>query len=239
MEKRQLMPTTPYQTSFSNPYPEPPRNLVPGRPPVDPHSSAPPRPSTDYNQYDPYNEYGQQQPYSPRFSPIRPSIPPENQALLHPQHSNVPRRPAPLDLRSTTPTHREDTRIASISILKTPLSAVFKKRPKEHPFSRNFEAPHWWYIGLHATLCLISYPIILLFILVAKDRSLFWTRFIVSAGCGLIGFMLGLSLLRMGKSFLEASSEWLCRLGFRRGQACGRAICSNDRTVTASFRRGA
>ncbi|KAF8663578.1 hypothetical protein AX16_000922 [Volvariella volvacea WC 439] len=86
--------------------------------------------------------------------------------------------------------------------------AIFPRpsKPKQHPFSQSFEPPHWWPIIIHVILCLVSYPVILLFTIVARDRSLFWTRFIVSLGCGLAGVSLGMSLLRLGKSYLEAST---------------------------------
>ncbi|KAL0949830.1 hypothetical protein HGRIS_009865 [Hohenbuehelia grisea] len=77
---------------------------------------------------------------------------------------------------------------------------------REHPFSKSFEPPDWRLLVLHVAACVLAYPILLIFVLIAKEKSLFWTRFIVSCGCGAVGFCLGLSLLNLGKSFLEAAT---------------------------------
>ncbi|GLB33262.1 hypothetical protein LshimejAT787_0101460 [Lyophyllum shimeji] len=80
------------------------------------------------------------------------------------------------------------------------------KPHKRHPFAKGFEAPLWKNILVHIALCLIAYPFLLLITLVARQKSLFWTRFIVGMGCGLIGFCLGLSLLQLAQSHLEAAT---------------------------------
>lgn len=74
------------------------------------------------------------------------------------------------------------------------------------PFSSAYEAPNWALIVLHVGLCLIAYPVLMIFVLIAKDRTIFWTRFAVSCGCGVVGFCLGLSLLNLARAFLEAAS---------------------------------
>ncbi|KAF8890375.1 hypothetical protein BD779DRAFT_1610820 [Infundibulicybe gibba] len=77
---------------------------------------------------------------------------------------------------------------------------------KKHPFARTFEPPNWRLLITHTVLCLLTYPVLLVFIIIAGGKTLFWTRFLVSTGCGLVGFFLGFSLLRLGKRFLEAST---------------------------------
>ncbi|KAF9021430.1 hypothetical protein BDZ89DRAFT_1071387 [Hymenopellis radicata] len=66
--------------------------------------------------------------------------------------------------------------------------------------------PQWKRIALHVFLVGLAYPILLVFVIIARDKSLFWSRFVVSIGCGVIGFVLGLSLLNLGRPFLEAAT---------------------------------
>ena len=69
-----------------------------------------------------------------------------------------------------------------------------------------------------AVLCLITYPAFYILTLVAKDRSLFVVRAIVSAWCSGVGFALGYILLQIGAQYLEAAGELalvVCR-GFLR-----------------------
>ncbi|KAF4602489.1 hypothetical protein EYR40_005698 [Pleurotus pulmonarius] len=77
---------------------------------------------------------------------------------------------------------------------------------QQNPFSSAYEAPSWALIVLHVGLCLIAYPALMIFVLIAKDRTIFWTRFAVSCGCGIVGFCLGLSLLNLARAFLEAAT---------------------------------
>ncbi|TFK43069.1 hypothetical protein BDQ12DRAFT_596142 [Crucibulum laeve] len=78
------------------------------------------------------------------------------------------------------------------------------KPPRKHPFAKDFEAPNWKLVLMHILLCLIAYPISQIFMVFARGKTLFWTRLLVGAGCGFIGFILGLSLLRLGRSIFEA-----------------------------------
>lgn len=71
-----------------------------------------------------------------------------------------------------------------------------------------FEAPQWRNILIHTAMCLVSYPTLLAVMLVARNKSLFWTRFIVGVGCGVVGLCLGYSLLMLAKSHLEAASKF-------------------------------
>lgn len=96
------------------------------------------------------------------------------------------------------------------SFIKTPSPSLFPRglphAKKTHPFAQGFESPNWRLLAVHTFLCIIAYPILLFVVFVARDKALFWTRFVVSMGCGITGFCLGLSLLQLGKSFLEAAS---------------------------------
>ncbi|KAF4602487.1 hypothetical protein EYR40_005696 [Pleurotus pulmonarius] len=77
---------------------------------------------------------------------------------------------------------------------------------RQNLFARSFEAPDWRLLVLHTVLCLLAFPTLLVFTIIARNRTLFWTRFIVSIGCGLVGFFLAISLINMGKAFLEAAT---------------------------------
>lgn len=79
-----------------------------------------------------------------------------------------------------------------------------------HDVEKNFEAPEWHKIIIHVILCLIAYPFLFLSVKIAQNKTLFWSRLIVSVGCGVVGFLLGLSLLSLGRPFLEAASAYLC-----------------------------
>jgi hypothetical protein len=81
---------------------------------------------------------------------------------------------------------------------------------RQHPFFSNFEPPPWWPLLIHLGLCIVAYPILLFFVFITSDRSLFWTRFIVGAGCGLTGYALGASLIHLGKNILEAAGPYTC-----------------------------
>lgn len=80
------------------------------------------------------------------------------------------------------------------------------KPAKKHPFAQGFEPPRWRLLWIHVGLCLLAYPFLLIFVILARGRSLFWARFFVGVGSGLVGFSLGLSLLRLGRGILEASA---------------------------------
>ncbi|KAJ7241979.1 hypothetical protein C8J57DRAFT_1367999 [Mycena rebaudengoi] len=93
--------------------------------------------------------------------------------------------------------------------LKTPLSDLFPSRPRsprEHPFAGGFEVPEWKVILFHVAFCAISYPVLLVFVLVADNMTLFWSRLLVGMGCGAVGVALGIMLARLGQRFLEAAT---------------------------------
>jgi len=83
------------------------------------------------------------------------------------------------------------------------------KPPRSKPLFRNFERPSLFHIAILAILCLIIYPAFYILTLVAKDKSLFIVRLLVSTWCSGIGFGLGYILLRIAAQHLEAASEFM------------------------------
>ena len=83
-----------------------------------------------------------------------------------------------------------------------------KPPPRSKPLSRGFERPSFSRVVILTILCLITYPAFYTLKLVAKDKSLFVVRVIVSVWCSGVGFALGYILLRIGAQHLEAASEF-------------------------------
>ncbi len=109
--------------------------------------------------------------------------------------------------------------LTDTSFLNTPSDSYFPNRPsyrhtRKHPFSSSFEAPNWKIIIIHVVLCLLAYPVMMIFVLIARDKTLFWTRLVVGFGCGLVGVSLGLSLLNLGRALLEAACTFYCFVSF-------------------------
>ena len=87
--------------------------------------------------------------------------------------------------------------------------------PRSKPLFRGFERPSFSRIATLTVLCLITYPAFFLLTFVAKDRSLFAVRVIVSIWCSGVGFALGYIILKIGAQHIEAASKltgWL-RIG--------------------------
>ena len=80
--------------------------------------------------------------------------------------------------------------------------------PRSKPLFQGFESPSFSRIAILTVLCLVTYPAFFLLTLVAKDRSLFIVRIIVSVWCSGGGFALGYVLLKIGAQHLEAASEF-------------------------------
>ncbi|KAF9526688.1 hypothetical protein CPB83DRAFT_769770 [Crepidotus variabilis] len=78
---------------------------------------------------------------------------------------------------------------------------------RQHPFGEkfhSFERPQWRNFGIHFALCAVAYPTLLIFVILARGRDLFWARVLVGMGCGLTGLTLGFSLLRLSRPIIEA-----------------------------------
>jgi len=82
-----------------------------------------------------------------------------------------------------------------------------KPPPRSQLRFRGFERPSFSRIVILTVLCLTAYPAFYLLTLVAKDRSLFIVRLLVSTWCSVVGFALGYVLLKIGVQHLEAASK--------------------------------
>lgn len=80
------------------------------------------------------------------------------------------------------------------------------RKRKRSPFGSGFEVPQWRQLSIHFILCAITYPCLEFFIMMAKGKPLFYTRIFVGAGCGIMGFALGLSLMELAKGIIETCS---------------------------------
>ncbi|EKM82111.1 hypothetical protein AGABI1DRAFT_70724 [Agaricus bisporus var. burnettii JB137-S8] len=97
-----------------------------------------------------------------------------------------------------------------MTLLKTPSPSFFRRltltKPlRKHPFSKLYEVPEWISLLIHTFLCVVSYPVLVAFVQIAKGRTLFWTRVIVGIGSGITGVLLGRSLLQLSRRHLEAT----------------------------------
>ena len=76
------------------------------------------------------------------------------------------------------------------------------------PLLEGFERPSFSRIAILTALCPAAYPAFYLLTLIARDRSLFVVRFMVSMWCSAVGFVLGYILLKIGAQHLEAASKF-------------------------------
>ena len=83
-----------------------------------------------------------------------------------------------------------------------------KQPPRSKPLFRGFERPNFCHIVILTILCLLTYPVFYALTFVAKDRSLFIVRLLVSVWCSGVGSALGYVLLGIGARHLEAASEF-------------------------------
>ena len=86
--------------------------------------------------------------------------------------------------------------------------------PRSKPPFQGFERPSFSRIVTFTVLCLLAYPAFYALTFVAKDRTLFTVRLIVSIWCSGIGFVLGSILLAIGAQHAEAASEFTL-VGYR------------------------
>ena len=101
-----------------------------------------------------------------------------------------------------------ESRPSSRQSLHPELAEPKPEPPRSKPLFRRFEKPSFCRIAILTVLCLITYPAFYILTLVAKDRSLFVVRAIVSVWCSGVGFALGYILLAIGAQYLEAASEF-------------------------------
>jgi len=103
--------------------------------------------------------------------------------------------------------YADESRSSSRHSLHPKLAEPKSESPRSKPLFRGFKRPSLPRIVILTVLCLITYPAFYILTLVAKDRSLFVVRAIVSVWCSGIGFALGYILLKVGAQYLEAASE--------------------------------
>ena len=87
-------------------------------------------------------------------------------------------------------------------------SSLEPPRSKSKPPVQGFKRPSLPRIAIYTILCLAAYPAFFILTLVAKDKSLFTVRLMVSLWCSGVGFALGYILLAIGAQHLEAVSEF-------------------------------
>ena len=80
--------------------------------------------------------------------------------------------------------------------------------PRSKPLFRGFERPSFPRIAILTVLCLVTYPAFYTLKRVAKNRSLFVVRLLVSIWCSGVGFALGYILLAIGAQHHEAASKF-------------------------------
>ena len=102
----------------------------------------------------------------------------------------------------------EDTTWPSPPPSTTDVQYDDKPPPRSQPLFRGFEKPNFSRIVILTVLCLAAYPAFYLLTLVARARSLFIVRLLVSTWCSVVGFVLGYVLLKIGAQHLEAASKF-------------------------------
>ena len=105
--------------------------------------------------------------------------------------------------------YTEKSRFLGLGSVRSKLTDLRFWPPRSKPgSSQRFERPSFSRIAILTVLCLIVNPAFYILTLVAKDKSLFTVRLIVSAWCSGLGFALGYILLKIGARHLEAASEF-------------------------------
>jgi len=118
----------------------------------------------------------------------------------------APSSPSP---SATNLRYAEKSRFSSLQSLRSKLAHLRSGPPRSKPLFRGFERPSFSRIAILAVLCLIAYPAFYVLTLVAKDKSLFTVRVLVSVWCSGIGFVHGYILLKIGAQYLEAASGFV------------------------------
>jgi len=101
-----------------------------------------------------------------------------------------------------------ESRFSSLRSLHPKFASRRFESPRSKSLFPGFERPTFSRVVILTVLCLISYPAFYLLTIVAKNKSLFVVRLIVSMWCSGVGFALGYILLKIGAQHLEAASEF-------------------------------
>ena len=118
-----------------------------------------------------------------------------------------PTRPSS-SLRTANHQHADISQLSNRPSLRSKPSDLGFEPQRSKPWFRGFEKPSFSRVAILTGLCLIVYPAFYILTLLAKDRSLFMVRTIVSVWCSGVGFALGYILLKIGAQHLEAASEF-------------------------------
>jgi len=117
--------------------------------------------------------------------------------------------PSPPPSSTVNSQHSDDKSwFPSLRSLRLKLADLRLKLPQSKPLFQGLERPSFSRIATLTVLCLITYPVFYILTLVAKDKSLFIVRSVVSVWCSGVGFALGYILLKIGAQHLEAASEF-------------------------------
>jgi len=120
--------------------------------------------------------------------------------------TEYPARPSPPP--STANSHYANkSQFSSLRSLYPKLADLKFELPRRGPLFRGFKRPSFSRIAILTALCPITYPAFYVLTLVARDKSLFVVRAIVSTWCWVVGFALGYVLLTIAAQHLEAASE--------------------------------
>jgi len=122
-----------------------------------------------------------------------------------------PTSPSPPSPTANSEPSDEKSWLPSLKSLRLKLVGLRSEPPRSKPLIRGFERPRLSRIAILTILCLTTYPTFYILTLVAKDRSLFIVRLVVSVWCSGVGFALGYILLTIGAQHLEAASEFTRR----------------------------
>ncbi|KAJ1302513.1 hypothetical protein OPQ81_002832 [Rhizoctonia solani] len=101
----------------------------------------------------------------------------------------------PLVTFSSSPSNHEESP-QSIHVIPKPRPAGWLRKFEPVPVTR---------LLIHMILCFLSFPVVFLVSRAASGMSLFWTRLIVGGLCGGVGLTLGISLLDLSRSCIEAA----------------------------------
>ena len=147
----------------------------------------------------------------PTGNPATPLIQADPAFLLTPNQRDLDtEHPASRSPSSSTENlhYADKSGISSSQSLRPKPADLRFEPPRPKPLIRGFERPRFSRIAILTVLCLITYPVIHILTLVAKDKSLFIVRAIVSVWCSGVGFALGYILLKIGAQHLEAASKF-------------------------------
>jgi len=143
----------------------------------------------------------------PTESPAAPLIQVDPSLLTPNRREFDPEYPA-WPSSSASSKNSSKSRFSSLQSLHLKRTDLRFEPSRTKPLFRGFERPSLSRIAILTALCLITCPAFYILKMVAKDKSLFVVRSIVSVWCSGVGFALGYILLKIGARHIEAASEF-------------------------------